>query len=90
MQERKIRKYPSLEEIEKALTDGTQSLCSQNIEVKSNDPLREDFEKQYGKMSDQEFFECKQNLFGLFALLDDIDQEQEAKKAKKQEGGNNG
>ena len=60
-------KFPYLEQIEK-------------INIKSNDTLREFFENQSGKMSDQEFFQCKQNLFGFFALLDDIALEQETKK----------
>lgn len=58
--------------------DVEESLCS----VNSHDSFREYFDKQYGKMDDQEFFECKQNLFGFFALLDDIAQEQEIKKVK--------
>lgn len=64
----KYQKMPSLEQIEK-------------IGIKGDDPLREFFEKQSGKMNDQEFFQCKQNLFGLFALLDDINLEQETKKS---------
>ncbi len=62
-------------------------LCSKN----SNDSLRTSLEKQYGKMNEQEFFECKQNLFNFFALLDDISQEQETKQLKEKEevGGSN-
>jgi hypothetical protein len=74
-----------LEEIDKALKDRSQSLCSESIEIESNDQLRKDFENKYGEMSDQEFFECKQNLFGFFVLLDDIAQEQETKKVKANE-----
>ena len=67
--------------------DVVESLCS----VNSDDFLRATLEKQYGIISDQEFFECKQNLFGFFALLDDITLEQETKKAKTNElvGGKN-
>ena len=85
MQCRNVNKYSFLEEIEKALKDGTQSLCSESLEIESNDQLRKDFEKKYGKMEHQEFFKCKQNLFGFFALLDDIAQEQEIKKFKANE-----
>lgn len=67
--------------------DVEESLCSAN----SHDSFREYFEKKYGKMNDQEFFECKQNLFNFFALLDDISQEQETKQLKEKEevGGSN-
>lgn len=65
----KSYKFPYLEQIEK-------------INIKSNDTLREFFENQSGKMSDQEFFQCKQNLFGFFALLDDIALEQQTKKSR--------
>jgi len=67
--------------------DVEESLCS----VNSNDFLQATLEKQYSIISDQEFFECKQNLFGFFALLDDIAQEQETKKLEANEeiGGSN-
>jgi hypothetical protein len=54
-----VRKFLSFEKIQKALENGTQSLRVETPEIASNDPLREDFEKQYGKMSEQEYFECK-------------------------------
>jgi hypothetical protein len=84
------RKFPLFEEIQNALENGAQSLCIEIPEIASSDQLRDDFEKQYGKMSEQEYFECKQNLFCLFALLDDIYQEQENIKAQEidDRGGN--
>jgi hypothetical protein len=73
------RRFPSIEEIDAAISNETQPMRSEDLKT---DPLREDFERKYGKMTDQEFFEAKQNLFGFFSLLDDISQELEAKKAK--------
>jgi len=59
---------------QKSLQSGAVYLCEEINNI-NTDNLRKIAEEQYGTLTEQEFFEYKQNLIGFFSLLYDIQEE---------------